>query len=207
MSAYLSFLQVFFSKQFTEFLDLREIPDYRRICKKARNVRIDVRFSSSEYTRKQIQEKIPLDANEYYEMAPNTFFNRLEHDMNRYYQMFRHIRVEDRLECPMYLELFDSDKDIDQEEKNQLYCTGKRHYMYTHFKFDHCHRHVLAFSSQHELLAFVIHVTNHVHLNRFYHCESCVFEQFSDILVHEYSNTICKQTTEEKCSECIEFEN
>jgi hypothetical protein len=71
MSAYLSFLQVFFSKQFTQFLIIGDLPDYRCICKKTRSLRLEIDLSSSEYTRKQIHKQIPLDATEYYEIAPN----------------------------------------------------------------------------------------------------------------------------------------
>ena len=37
---YNNFVQVFFSKEFTQYLEIKDIPVYRRICKKARNTKI-----------------------------------------------------------------------------------------------------------------------------------------------------------------------
>lgn len=207
MQAYLSFLQVFFSKQFTQFLDIEDIPDYRGICKKTRYLRLEIYLSSSEYTFKQIHKKIPLDATEYYEIVPNTIFKRVEHEMNRYYDMFDHIRVEDRIGCDIYLELYDTEKDITDDEKTELYSLGKRHYIYTHFRNDNCHRHIFAFSSQQELLHFILQITDLIYRNRFYHCESCIFDEFIKIQQSTYPDIIYKYITEDECSRCIEISN
>jgi hypothetical protein len=56
MSAYLNFLQVFFSYQFTDFLDLEDIPNYRRICKKARDQIIELCLDPNRYTKFQLNK-------------------------------------------------------------------------------------------------------------------------------------------------------
>jgi hypothetical protein len=206
MSAYLSFIQVFFSKQFIEFVDIKDLPNYRRICKKAQSIRLDLFVLSSEYTYMQIKQKIPFDAIDDYEISPNTYLNRVEHEINRYYNMFDHIRVEDRLECRMRLEIYDSCKDISKIEEKELYTLGKKHYIYTHSNYDNCQHHIFAFTSQQELLDFIIDITDEIYdRNGYYNSEIDLFYYFLRIQESKYPGAKYKHIENEPCFECNTF--
>jgi hypothetical protein len=121
--------------------------------------------------------------------------------------MFRHIRVEDRLECQMLLELEDLQNDISDQEKEELYMSGKRHYIYTHFYYyyndNRCDKYIFAFTSQQELLDFIIDITDEIYQNGNYQSECDLFYYFLRIQESKYPEVMYKEY--DNCSECDKF--
>jgi hypothetical protein len=160
MLTYLSFFQVFFSNQFTEYIDIKDLSNYRCICKKTRDMRINLKINPSIFTRLQLKKVIPNNTESH--LIKNTYLEMKYDDVNRYSELFSSINIH--YDMCLYIDS-QYEKDIDDKQKQKLINFKKKHYICLNFymkKDDTYFEYVLCFQSQREVLIVVQKIVNNI---------------------------------------------
>ena len=186
--AYLSFLDVFYSEEVVQYLNIDDISIFRQICKYARETKITLSWSVVYYTKLQILNIIPKDTH-HYEILPKTFVEFRENEMNRYEELFKYPLFGD---FGINFLVFHKDTCISEKEEKYLreigkthyfhfiYDTDKGHYMWTNKEFNR-YEFILAFSSQEEVLYFFMNLIECVSQTKrwYYDCDD---DEFNDLI-------------------------
>jgi hypothetical protein len=196
MSAYLSFLQVFFSNEFTKFLNLKEIATYRQICKETRDLHINILTTHSIFALLQLKNIIPYHVD--YHIIGNTTIDVKFRDIYRYLNVFNYKELYRHSET--YILSIDNlfVSDITDEQKQQLIDNDKRHYICVSYSDDDniYHRYALCFSSHQELLYTVTDIMDSFEFFSFYGYSE-VYTVFSMIVDDKYPNCVFFKFSEE----------
>jgi hypothetical protein len=160
MLAHLSFLQVFFSNQFTEYIDIKDLSVYRRICKKSRDMKIYLSVAPSMFTRLQLKHVVPNNTESY--TIKNTHIKIKYNNVNRYFELFNSINIHHDIRLDIDSQY---DKDIDDYQKQKLIDFKKTHYMCLKFDvntLDTYFEYVLCFQSQREVFTVVNNIIHNI---------------------------------------------
>jgi hypothetical protein len=144
-----NFTELFFFNEITQFLDITDIPFYRRVCKKSRNAKIVLSIDPSVFIKLQLKEIIKHNTE-----ISNTCLKMKYNKLFRYSNLFNTV-------FSYFPDYTDKAIELNDEQKHKLIQSSNHHYICLQFSRINANFHnqvlyiILYFPSQYKVLEFL----------------------------------------------------